>query len=62
MKTYKISIFSILLILFSLFSMAQPPDDGGFPVDEEDIPLDGGVTLLIASGIALGAKKYMSKK
>lgn len=26
--------------------------------DHEDIPLDGGVSILIAAGVAYGAKKY----
>lgn len=55
-KIFYLAFFCIISL--TAFSQDEaPPDDEG-----TDIPLDGGVTLLIASGIALGAKKYMSKK
>lgn len=39
---------------------AQPPNPG----DDPDIPLDGGLSLLLAAGAALGGKKVydMRKK
>jgi len=33
-------------------------DNEGKPIFIEDIPLDGGVSILIAAGVAYGAKKY----
>lgn len=54
----------IIAFLFSLgFLMAQPPDDGGgFPIDQDPIPLDGGISVLIASGLALGAGKWILQR
>jgi hypothetical protein len=38
--------------------MSQPPDTGG----DVDVPIDGGLTLLIAAGAGYGAKKLNKKK
>ncbi len=52
-----------LIVVFSVLSSAQPPDDGGgFPVDQDQIPLDGGVGFLIASGVAIGARKWYKNR
>ncbi len=54
----KLKIFYIILIIFialsfsqKLLAQADPPPD---PVDT---PIDGGLSLLLAAGIAYGAKK-----
>jgi hypothetical protein len=51
---------SIILLAFALcltgFSYAQ--DGPGFDDDVQDTPLDGGISLLVAAGAALGYKKY----
>lgn len=41
-------------------SFAQGPDPGCDPLDPA-CPIDGGVVLLIAAGIGLGAKKMRSQ-
>jgi hypothetical protein len=49
----------LIFILFVLFwslsnsTMAQP----GFDDDVVDTPIDGGIAILIASGLVFGAKK-----
>ena len=49
-----ISVVSILLIiLIPMIVNAQPPEPEGDP----DVPIDGGVSLLVAAGIGYGAKK-----
>lgn len=53
-------------MLFALISpvktMADPPPDPcGDPFDPA-CPIDGGVSLLIAAGIGIGAMKHKSKK
>ncbi len=57
MKKY----FPILLILvitnMPLISMAQP----GFGDDTDDVPIDGGISLLVAAGVGYGAKKLRSR-
>ena len=50
-----ILITGLLLIVVSIlpfFAMAQDP--GGGP----DVPIDGGLSLLLAAGAAYGVKKY----
>ena len=59
------NFFFILLFLFILIpavSSAQIDDPGCNPFDPE-CPIDGGLSLLIAAGIGLGAKKaYQQRK
>ena len=61
MKNYSTYILPTLLVLFVLLfpviSMAQG-DPGGDP----GVPFDGGASILIASGLAYGAKKYRERK
>ena len=50
-----ILITGLLLVVVSIlpfFAMAQDP--GGGP----DVPIDGGLSLLLAAGAAYGVKKY----
>jgi hypothetical protein len=58
----KISTIQILalLVLFLVPSLlhAQP----GFGDDVDDVPLDGGLSLLIAAGVGYGAQKLRAKK
>ncbi len=54
-------VFSILLVAEKAFSMKPPPPPppaAGGP----QIPIDGGVGLLIAAGVGYGAKKYYDKQ
>ncbi|HEY0896883.1 MAG TPA: hypothetical protein VGE15_10065 [Sphingobacteriaceae bacterium] len=65
----KKSILQIVLILFlcagafNSYSQSGPdPDDPGLPgdgddIDGEDVPLDGGVMILMAAGAAYGYHK-----
>lgn len=56
MKYSWIKMVSVFLAIFiftlPLFIAAQDP--GGGP----DVPIDGGLSLLLAAGAAYGAKKY----
>lgn len=40
--------------------LAQPGGPGGDP--DAEIPIDGGIGLLIAAGVAYGAKKAYDKR
>ena len=42
----------IVITVLPFFAMAQDP--GGGP----DVPIDGGLSLLLAAGAAYGVKKY----
>lgn len=53
------SIYTLLTLLaLSSFARAQP----GQPGDPNTAPLDGGISILFASGAALGAAKYRQMK
>lgn len=52
-------------ITVPVFVMAQPGgtgDDGNPTQPVEDVPFDGGVSLLVAAGVAYGLKKVHEKK
>ena len=46
----------IVITVLPFFAMAQDP--GGGP----DVPIDGGLSLLLAAGAAYGIKKYRQGK
>jgi hypothetical protein len=63
MKRYKnaqflVSSILIIFLLLPIFLQAQP----GFGDDVEDVPIDGGLSLLVAAGVGYGAKKIKDKK
>lgn len=60
-------LFLILIICLPavVYSTPAPPAGGGAPgcwPPPCTVPIDGGITFLIAAGAALGAKKLMSNK
>jgi hypothetical protein len=58
-----ISIFcTVLFFLFFFYSqplIAQPPS---FDNDTNDVPIDGGLIILLAAGIGYGIKKNLKKE
>ncbi len=58
----RINLLSFLLVLVVMMlpalAMAQP----GFGDDVSDVPLDGGLSLLVAAGVGYGAKKMHQKR
>lgn len=65
MKRYLIPLsvitMTLIIVVFPSLLMAQPPDGGCDPLDPA-CPIDGGLSLLIAAGIGLGAKRAFRKK
>lgn len=57
LKTLLTAVILVCAICYAPSLMAQP-DPGGDP----DVPIDGGVSLLIAAGVAYGAKKAYDKR
>jgi hypothetical protein len=58
-KTQLITLSILLLVLvFPTLSHAQP----GFGDDTNDVPVDGGLSLLVAAGVGYGAKKIREKR
>jgi hypothetical protein len=65
MKKY--ALLSALCVLFSAATaLAQPGSGGPSPtppaVDPAAVPLDGGASLLLASGVAFGLKKLRERR
>lgn len=59
-KLRLILIIGMITVPASL--MAQPPVGEGGGGDTTDAPFDGGVSLLVAAGVAYGVKKVHEKK
>ncbi|MEI2710819.1 MAG: hypothetical protein V9E96_17670 [Chitinophagaceae bacterium] len=59
MKTYNrvLVLIIFIMILLPVLATAQP----GFGDDVEDVPIDGGLSLLLAAGVGYGAKKVKEK-
>jgi hypothetical protein len=62
-------ITTAALLLLALTSPAQTPGPGGGPVSQEpdttpptSVPIDGGASLLLASGVAYGIKRLRRKR
>ena len=57
-KTQIITLSLLVLVLvFPAISHAQP----GFDDEVSDVPVDGGLSLLVAAGVGYGAKKLRKK-
>ena len=53
----------ILLVAVGETVLAQAPADGGpTPTGPTAIPLDGGVSLLLAGGVAYGLKRLRNRR
>ncbi len=59
-STTQLITFSLLFVLFALPAIchAQP----GFGDDTDDVPIDGGLSLLVAAGVGYGAKKLKERR
>lgn len=59
-STIQVTSFALLVIFFMLpaITHAQP----GFGDDVDDVPIDGGLSLLIAAGVGYGVKKIKQRK
>jgi hypothetical protein len=61
-------ITTAALLLLALTSPAQTPGPGGGPVSQEPdttptpVPIDGGASVLLASGVAYGLKRLRRKR
>jgi hypothetical protein len=56
-KIIQILCFLIVLIV-PVLATAQP----GFGDDVDDVPVDGGLSILLAAGVGYGAKKLREKQ
>ena len=58
MKKYILSIILGAALLFTANQLSAQP---GFDDDVQDTPLDGGIALVMAAGLAYGATKLRKK-
>lgn len=58
MEFKKLTLMVMLCLLISFLAFAQPP----IPGDEDEVPIDGGITALIGIGTAWGIKLLRDKK
>jgi len=58
----KISTIQILVLLAVMFLPSTLHAQPGFGDDVDDVPIDGGISLLVAAGVGYGAKKLKEKR
>ncbi len=59
----KITMAVAIVVAVSFAANAQPGSTtGGFEDEPQDVPLDGGISLLAIAGAAYGYKKLKAKK
>lgn len=60
MKTKFLRVIGVLTITMFIAMPVMAQDD--FDEPENDIPIDGGITLLLAAGAGYGAKKLRDNR
>ena len=58
----KISTIQILALLVILFLPTLLHAQPGFDDEVNDVPIDGGLSLLVAAGVGYGAKKLKERR
>ena len=59
MKKYIVTLILGIALLFTANNLSAQP---GFDDDVEDTPIDGGVSLVLAAGLAYGLARKVEKK
>jgi len=67
MKKFSNKLKSLLVVSMVFVPVLLMADDGGFGGGSDDVldnpvPFDGGVTMLVAAGVAYGLKKVHDKR
>lgn len=52
----------VVLMLRSILTMAIQADDPGLPGEDPDLPVDGGISLLLIAGAIYGLKKINHRR
>lgn len=50
------------LMLLSIFTMAMQAEDPGLPGEDPDLPVDGGLSLLLIAGAVYGIRKINQRR
>jgi hypothetical protein len=61
MKCYRISIFLTILLMVISVNLCQAQDPGDPSANDPAVPIDGGITLLLAAGAAYAARNLYRK-
>ena len=61
MKRYRISILLTILLMVVSVNLCQAQDPGDPSADDPAVPVDGGITLLLAAGAAYAGQKLYRK-
>jgi len=54
-------VLALMVVMLAIGAQAQSPDPCD-DADSADVPLDGGLSLLVAAGAGYGVKKYRDSK
>jgi hypothetical protein len=57
MKRYRISILLTILLMVISVNFCQAQDPGDPSANDPAVPIDGGITLLLAVGAAYGVRR-----
>ena len=57
MKRYRISLLLTILLMVVSINLCQAQDPGDPSADDPAVPIDGGITLLLAVGAAYGVRR-----
>ena len=61
MKRYRISILLTILLMVISINLCQAQDPGDPSANDPAVPIDGGITLLLAAGVAYAGQKLYRK-
>jgi hypothetical protein len=61
MKRYRISILLTILLMVVSINLCQAQDPGDPSANDPAVPIDGGITLLLAAGVAYAGQKLYRK-
>ena len=59
---FKYLLFSAALLLAASAHAQTPADGGPAPTSPTAVPLDGGASLLLASGVAYGLRRLRQRR
>ena len=62
MKRYRISIFLTILLMVISVNLCQAQDPGDPSANDPAVPMDGGITLLLAAGAAYGVRRLKRRE
>ena len=57
MKRYRISLLLTILLMVVSINLCQAQDPGDPSADDPAVPIDGGLSLLLAAGAAYAGRK-----